>query len=625
MFPSIQILIKRFAIALFFASLCRLVFLIFNQGFISVGIEQLTKAFFYGMAYDISSLIYFHAIFIFLHFLPYSIFVKKGLQQFMLFLFLLAQLLFIFFNFVDTGFYAISGRRSGVELLEMTKETNGLVIRYLLDYWYLFVLLCVFVWVNYAWYKRIDKSFSKEYDLTSALWKDAAIRIVFFFFIFIGARGGLNLLPLNPFDAARQTQASLIPLVINTPFNIIISTQQKGIDAKEFMDEQTCSNLYPVYKQLPKNDSLVQPRNVVLIIVESLGKEYIGFYNNSPSYTPFLDSLMQRSEVYMHAFANGKKSIEGIPAILSAMPSWLPVPYLSSYYQSNSLRSMGAYLQEMGYSSSFYHGGKNGTMSFDNYLALCGGGKYFGMNEYPTKSDFDGYWGISDRPYLHYVVNENSKKKQAFFTSVFTLTSHHPYQLPAAEKQIFAEGTLPIHKTIRYTDDALRSFFAAASKTDWYKNTTFIITADHSAENEQAYYQGAVGKYEIPLLVFRPDKQVFVENIQTVSQLDIMGIVLEEVNYSKPFFSFGARQNRSDSASCAIQFHDGYYQIIQWPFVLNFDGSKSMAFYNLNQDSLLKNNLIQENVFEVEKKLMEAKIKAAVQSYNNRIIANKTY
>ncbi|MCG9880451.1 MAG: LTA synthase family protein [Bacteroidia bacterium] len=625
MFPSIQILVKRFSIALFFASLCRLAFLLFNPSFLSVGLEQLSKAFFYGLAYDISALIYFHAIFIFLHFLPYSIFIKVGMQKLMMFLFLLAQLLFIFFNLVDTGFYAISGRRSGVELLDMTKETNGLVTRYLIDYWYLFLLLCMFVWVNYIWYKKINKGLLKEYDLSSSLWKDAGIRLVFLFLIFIGARGGLNLLPLNPFDAARQTQASLIPLVINTPFNMIISTQQKGLEQKSFMDEKLCEDVYPIYKQVKENKELIQPRNIMLIIVESLGKEYIGFYNNHDTYTPFLDSLMQHSEVYMHAFANGKKSIEGIPAILSAMPSWLPIPYLSSYYQSNSLNSIGAYLKEMGYTTSFYHGGKNGTMSFDNYLALSNGGSYFGMNEYPDKKDFDGYWGISDRPYLAYVAKENSLKKQPFFSTVFTLTSHHPYQLPASEIGNFEEGTLPIHKTIRYTDDALRSFFSVASKQPWYTNTTFIITADHSAENELKYYQGAVGKYEIPLIVFRPGNDSIRYNFQTVSQLDIMGIALEEAQFSKPFFSFGSRQHKQDTMSCAVQYHDGYYQIIKWPFVLNFDGTKSMAFYKLDADSLLKNNLINQNVFSREKAYLDHKIRAIIQLYNNRVIANKTY
>ena len=140
---------------------------------------------------------------------------------------------------------------------------------------------------------------------------------------------------------------------------------------------------------------------------------------------------MGHSEVFLHAYSNGKKSIEGIPSILSSMPSWMATPYLGSFYQGNNLKGIGAYLQEMGYDASFYHGGRNGTMSFDNFIATSKGGAYFGKNEYPSPEDGDGHWGIYDMPYLHYFGKELTQKKEPFFSSVFTLSSHHPYKLPA--------------------------------------------------------------------------------------------------------------------------------------------------------------------------------------------------
>lgn len=127
---------------------------------------------------------------------------------------------------------------------------------------------------------------------------------------------------------------------------------------------------------------------------------------------------------------------------------------------------------------------------------------------------------------MSYFVTELSKKSQPFFSTVFTLTSHHPYILPKGFEGKYPIGTLPIHKTVGYADDALRNFFAIAKTQSWYDNTNFIITADHSAENQTAYYQSLRGKYELPLIIYRPDSPIKTEIETTVSHLDILGLAL---------------------------------------------------------------------------------------------------
>jgi len=625
MFSTIFILSRRFLLALVFAAICRLLFLFFNPSLLNFPTYQLFESFFFGLSYDISALVYIHAIFIGFHIFPSKKFYQTNFQQYLLILYMLGQFVFFFFNLVDTGFYPISGRRSGSEIFDMAFETNGLVLKYLSSYWYLFILLLVLTLLNYFAYKRVACVPSKFLVQTNNKFLSIFIKVAALFLVFIGGRGGLKLIPLNPFDAAKNTRAELIPLVVNTPFNIIISAKQPALSNKNFFSsKEELTALFNPIRQLTINKKTQPPRNIVLLIVESLGKEYVGFYNNGKGFTPFLDSLMQHSEVYMHAYANGKKSIEGLPAILSGLPSLMQMPYLSSIYQNNMIRGAGHYLQEIGYSAAFYHGGKNGTMSFDNYIALSNGGAYFGKNEYPNQADFDGYWGVSDRPYLQYVAQEISKQKAPTFTTVFTLTSHHPYQLPEKEKQRFKEGTLPIHKTISYADDALRDFFLTASKEDWFAHTTFIITADHSAVNEMPYYQTPQGKFEIPLLVYRPKVALPKKLSQTVSQSDILQIILSEAQYNKPFFSFGSGLN-TDSNACAVQFQDGYYQVIQWPFVLNFENENAIALYQLEQDSLMKINLLKNPNYALKIESLSERAKAIIQSYNERIIANKTY
>ncbi|OYU94441.1 MAG: hypothetical protein CFE21_15650 [Bacteroidetes bacterium B1(2017)] len=622
MFLQVKILLKRFGIALFFASVCRILFFVFNPYFHQFEVFALLQAFAYGVLYDISALVYMQSIFILVHLVPFKWFEKKWVQNVLFTWFVLAEFFFFFFNFMDTGYFAVAGKRSGIEIFAMGKEADGLVLQYLADYWYLLVsLLGVFGLSIWAYLKTSIGVGSNQTEPIKWL-PEIGWRIVLAGAAFVGARGGFNLMPLNTFDAARQTQPELISLVVNTPFNMIISTQQTGLIEQEYMTKQEADKWFNPIQQHQYADS--NRPNIVVLLIESLGKEYIGYYNNGKGYTPFLDSLMGHSSVYMHAYSNGKKSIEGIPAALASMPSWMQAPYLSSFYQGNALTGIGGYLQAEGYDASFYHGGKNGTMSFDNFIALSKGGSYYGKNEYPNTADFDGHWGIFDGPYLQYFGRQLGVKKEPFFSTVFTLTSHHPFQVPVGMENKFPAGTLPIHRTIGYVDDALRNFFSYAKTQSWYNNTVFVLTADHSAENERAYYQSAQGKFEIPLFVFRPDSAVGIENNSTISHVDILPLILQEAHVTKPYFSFGALGQNKIQSGLAMQYHDQFYQLIEWPYVYHFDGVNPMAFYSLDTDTLLKKNKLTVPVYASKIDSMDKTLKAIIQTYNQRVIHNKT-
>ncbi len=618
-----ELLGKRFGLALLAATLLRLLFFIFNSYFLQFPVAEILGAFVYGILYDVSALIYLHSLFIFIHLLPYSVFKHKITQGVLRILFVFFQGVFTLFNLLDTGYFPISGRRSGLDLFLMGKELDGMKTAYVVDYWYLFVLLFSLIWVQYKAYQKIGfRSEPKEDKAPHFVWQLLA-RLVLVALLIIGVRGGVQLIPLNTFDAARQTRPELVSLVVNTPFNMIISSQQSGLSERKYMSEEQAALWFRPKTQLPEAGK--GKRNIVLIVVESLGKEYCGFYNNGKGYTPFLDSLMGCSEVFTHAYANGKKSIEGIPAILSSMPSWMQTPYLSSYYQSNYLGGIGNNLQEIGYSAAFYHGGKNGTMSFDNFIALSNAGNYFGSNEYPNKADLDGNWGVFDKPYLAYFANELGTLPAPFFGTVFTLSSHHPYTLPAGDENKYPKGTLPIHATIGYADDALRQFFYLASQQPWYDETTFIITADHSADNETPYYQSNQGRFEIPLLKYVPHSAHGSLNETTVSHADILNLVMQEVGYDKPFYSFGTYLKKEAAMPVAIQFQDRYFQAIHWPWVYQFDGENALGLYQVSQDSLMRNNLLFEEEYAGMRDSLAHMTKAVVQWYSNDIIANKAF
>ncbi len=471
-------------------------------------------------------------------------------------------------------------------------------------------------------YEWSDKKFSSE--KAEPGFKIFLTRFVFFVIgigcSVIGFRGGLQLIPIFIGSAAEYTSIQNIPLVLNTPFTVLKSAGQTSIKEVQYVDESEKERLIHVIHQ-PNSKSEFQKKNVVIIILESFSKEYVGFHNNGNGYTPFLDSLMKKSYVFNHAYANSKRSIEALPSILASIPTLMNDPYSTSKYGANAIESLASILKKEGYQTSFYHGGINGTMNFDDFCNIAGFDEYFGRDEYPNQNDYDGSWGIWDEPYFQYFANNLNKNTQPFFATIFSLSSHHPYAVPDKYKGKLKEGPLPIHVSISYTDLALRRFFETASRQTWFNNTLFVFTADHTSLSDDPYYRNPLGQQAIPIFFYEPGNENGTIDATEIQQIDIMPSVLSKLNYSKPFYSFGNNAFDTLAKHFSISYSDNsIYQYISDRFLLEFDGSKLLGIYDIKKDSLFSTNLISK--IPVEIKMEEAFMKAFIQTYNHDLINN---
>lgn len=616
-YAHLLLLFRRLLLVYLLFTISRFLFLAFNiHSFSSFPFTGLLSSFIIGLRFDTSAIVYVFSPVIILHLLPLNARNNRYYQLWAKVLFVFAVFICLLLNFIDTGYFAFSGKRSGAELLKLQTAQNASPLAYVADYWYLAVLLLILTGLSWRFYP----AYKQGYVIKNG--KDLLVQTMLFLSCsavsFLGARGRIELKPLNTLDAARLTSAELMPLTLNTPFQFLLTFEQVGVDRKHYMSDEEAAVLFNPVKTV-NNTTPAERKNIVVIIVESLGKEYVGYYNDHQGYTPFIDSLMQHSTVYMHAYSNGKRSIEGIPSIVAAMPGWMQGDLMNSFYKSNRLHSTGYHLAKSGYDVSFYHGGKNGTMSFDQFVANTGAGNYYGLDEYPDRGkDFDGTWGIYDEPYLQYFSKELSTKTQPFYSTLFTLSSHHPYKLPAQYSGVFKGGPLPIHATIQYTDFALKHFFETAKRQSWYANTLFIITADHSSENTQAQYLSSVGRYAIPLFIFDPSAPLHKEVTSTIAQLNICDTILSRcLPQGTPYFSFAGKG--------AIQYDNGLYQLVEYPYALTFDGRQIMGFYNYETDTLMRHNLAGDASLRPRRDSLELYLKAVIQQYNNRLIDNKTY
>ncbi|MEA3446167.1 MAG: sulfatase-like hydrolase/transferase, partial [Bacteroidota bacterium] len=181
---------------------------------------------------------------------------------------------------------------------------------------------------------------------------------------------------------------------------------------------------------------------------------------------------------------------------------------------------------------------------------------------------------------------------------------------------------LEIHKSVQYADFALKKFFEAAQKESWYKNTIFVITADHTSQTKEKKYQTRSGAYQIPLLFFQPGDSTMQKQIGTYcSHVDIFPSIMHYINYPEKFISFGQSIFDSSTQNAVVTYVNTKYQYLAHNQALYFDGKDFIAAYNLKTDILNKKNIIdQTNVIsEIDKN----KFKAILQVFNERMTHNR--
>ena len=201
-------------------------------------------------------------------------------------------------------------------------------------------------------------------------------------------------------------------------------------------------------------------------------------------------------------------------------------------------------------------------MNFDNFTLMTGFDKYYGRNEYPGNGDYDGHWGVFDEPYYNFFSRKCSEMKQPFMNVFFSLSSHHPYNLPEAFKGKFPKGTLPIHESVGYADYALGRFFENAKHTAWYHNTLFVITADHTGPSATPEYSTKAGMFRVPILFYHPGSGLNGWTDRVTQQTDIVPGILDYLHFNESFSAFGNSMFDTTVTPFAVNFTGDVYQVI---------------------------------------------------------------
>lgn len=610
--------------------LCRLCFLWVNHSYYAeLTAVELGTIFKGGLVFDTSAIIYVNSLYIVMMLLPLHYKEHKRYQQVTKAVFVITNSIALIMNLMDTVYFQFTNRRTTASVFsEFSHEGNivGIIGVELVNHWYLTLLAVILIYGLYKLYRKPLGDWGKV-----NLWGYYGVQLIFLTaaipFCIFGMRGGIGA-AVRPITISNANQYVNRPietaLVLNTPFALIRTIGKKPfVVPKYFADEAALEAVYtPVH--IPADTLRTKPMNVVVFIMESFGKEYIGALNkeldngNYKGYTPFLDSLIAESLTFEYSFANGRKSIDGMPSILSGIPMFVE-PFFLTPASMNKVSGIAGELRKKGYYTAFFHGAENGSMGFEAFSRATGFEDYYGRTEYNNDDDFDGRWAIWDEEFFQFFADKLTAFQQPFVAALFSASSHHPFVLPKRYEGKFPKGTLPIHQCIGYSDYALKRFFEKASHESWFKNTLFVITADHTNQTEHPEYMTESGTFAVPVIFYQPGSTILKGHVPAIAQqIDIMPTVLNYLGYDRPYVSFGCDLlNTPAEQTYAVNYVNGFYQYHKGKYLLQFDGTKSVALYDFVSDRLLEHNLM--GTLQDVQNAMETELKAIVQQYMQRM------
>jgi phosphoglycerol transferase MdoB-like AlkP superfamily enzyme len=627
----------RFILVMILFSVCRVGFYLINHGYFPNttfgGMMNLMRG---GLVFDISAVLYTNLLYFFLFLLPFDFRYNLVFQRAMKYLFLFSNGLALIANCADFIYFQFAFRRTTASIFSEFKHENNLgalMPKFVVGYWYVVLIIIVLIAILYFSYGPIH---TRNPGRVKG-WKPGLLRILRQTIAFLvlgtlivgGLRGNLkhSTRPITLSNAGKYIREPLeANIVLNTPFAIYRTIGKQSFEKQNyFPGREELEKVYsPVHQ--PAASETLRKENVVILIMESFGCEYTRSFGGHldggkyEGYTPFLDSLISNGLMFTNSFSNGRKSIDAMPSVLASIPMMVE-PFLLTSYSSNKTNSIASLLNGEGYHTAYFHGAPNGSMGFDAFANAIGFKEYYGMDEYPVKSDFDGSWGVWDEEFFQFFAKKMNGFQQPFCTAIFSVSSHHPFVVPERYKGVFKKGDVPIHQCIGYTDHALRKFFETASAMPWYNNTLFVITGDHTSQSVHLEYKTNIGAFRVPVVFFKPDGSLKGVIDGLAQQIDIMPSVLGYLNYNKPYLAFGRNLFDRQSEPFVITYTSNTYQLVMGDWLYLYNGLTQTGLYNLKTDKLLSKNLM--GLYPEEERKMEQKVKAIVQQYNNRMIENR--
>lgn len=480
------------------------------------------------------------------------------------------------------------------------------------DHWHFVVLaffeLCVFVFFAIRIANRFD-----SIKITRSTFLTFLVSLCLFFML---ARQSLGPKPLGILDAYNVKNSSNVPWVLNSPFNVLKTTQNEVLND---VYQQGSKNLvFNPIQHFHSSKSEKKP-NLIFIILESFGAQQIKQTINGRPLTPFIDSILSQSCYYPNGMSNGKMSMEVLPSVFAGMPSWLETPLILSNYSTNQLSGFPSLAQKKGYKSIFFHGAQKGSMRFDTYAKSLGFQMAYWAEDYPNQKEHDGAWGIYDGAFLDFMGQKLQQTKQPFLSTFFSLSSHEPWRIPYFFLN-YPRGASKEQRSYAYTDWSLKTFFKKYQKENWFKQSIFIFLGDHTPVHLDRNARKVSDKFRIPIAFYQP--KTFKPSIKEspMEHVDIVPTLCKILDWNASIYGFGkdVRERKYN-----IRRLNGIFYIFETDFEIEYHET------NNSWRVIVKNA---KNVNPNEKNNVYLRLEAAkkdflaqLQRYRRDLIQNRTH
>ena len=361
-------------------------------------------------------------------------------------------------------------------------------------------------------------------------------------------RSTLDHRPVNPSTVAISSDPLANDLALNSTYTVLYAIGEMRLEAeggfryarmddveaveavRDGMDaDRFTSAVLPTLHEQTQSERSTAPKNLVIIVEESLGAEFVGSLGGL-DLTPNLDELAQEGVWFTNLYATGTRSVRGLEAIVAG---FTPTPARSVVKLGKSQRdffTLAQLLSEHGYESSFIYGGESQFDNMRRFFMNNGFGKVVDEKDYANPA-FVGSWGVSDEDLFDRAHEEfSAARDKPFFGLVFTSSNHSPFQFPDGRIELYDDEKGTVNNAVKYADYALGRYFDVARKSDYWDATIFLVVADH---NSRVYGNEVVpvSRFHIPgLILGGPVSPAIFDPV--ASQIDLAPTLLSLIGVS---------------------------------------------------------------------------------------------
>ncbi len=375
-------------------------------------------------------------------------------------------------------------------------------------------------------------------------WWYIPVFVLFSATMIVPIRGNFGIASMNPGKVYFSQNMYCNHAALNSIWNMIYSVSKSGSMYKKYPNYIDKAKGKEIASELltDKGTSLkvlkTNRPNVVIILLESFTSKMIEPLGGLPDVTPNLNSLCKEGILFSRMYASGDRSDKGIIATVSGFPAQSTNSIIKYPLKSQKLPTISSVFDSIGYHTTFYYGGDPDFANIRSYLFSAKFRKLITQDDFP-KSYRNSKWGVHDEYVFKRLMDDCDTAKGPFFKMYFTLTSHEPFEIPAKPKFHGTDERTKYKNSVHYADSCLGVFFRAAKTKEWYKNTLFVLIADHGHRFPGQDPNYVVSKFKIPMLWLGGALAIDSLNIKTVgSQVDLAATLLGQLDYNTQAFKF---------------------------------------------------------------------------------------